>query len=590
MSAFGTAKVQTNGVNLGFPIPFEDAYAQYGAPEQFQSSFMPSADIQGGDDFQSQYHSQKMRDAHYMSRAKVLSTRNMNARAFSSPNGYFNMPPPHLGQRLFANPSFGADGGYSARRDQASYEAPWGLGQQVMPPVQYFPPVQGGSMCHLTGGVLRTSAGQRHGIFTLNQRINQLNAIQEAKDMFLTGDTRPMTVASFAGAPSMGDELQTPTLVSMANSLQAIKDLLLSPNYDAKLGADVLKLSSQVFPQIVQLSIQNSPQDITNVLEFVQGSSAEGGILQMLKTLFEEYTEAYQGEESMASVLSILENQVAFWDRINDYLKQMIKISEQPFKTRKNASDAYLRSLGFNKIMRNSQALNANRLANVVPEDDFIDGDDRLHEPFTAQLGDRGRVGFSGAQINPRRRQQIIRREDSQHGYVGEGGQEFSENAQNAYAFGSGEFYSRSGGRPYAFMGEEPLADYGQQANERDVVRQQNEEAEGRAVEENEDLVAPPEEEARVSQGTNQFGDPDIMLSPLPAKREGMPKFGTPSPAKWKRTDVPYDREGLIKFIQKLNKEVPGYSQTWYNKKDGETKVANVRRVTIAKLEKLGLI
>jgi hypothetical protein len=232
-------------------------------------------------------------------------------------------------------------------------------------------------------------------------------------------------------------------------------------------------------------------------------------------------------------------------------------------------------------------------LANVVPEDDFIDGDDRLHEPFTAQLGDRGRVGFSGAQINPRRRQQIIRREDSQHGYVGEGGQQFSENAQNAYAFGSGEFFSRSGGRPYAFMGEEPVAEYGEQASERDVEaeRQKNVEAEEKALEESQDLVAPGGgAETMISQGTNQFGDPDIMLSPLPPKQPGMPKFGTPSPAKFRRTDVPYEREALTRFIQKLNKEVPGYSQTWYNKKDGETKIANVRRVTISKLEKLGLI
>jgi hypothetical protein len=115
-----------------------------------------------------------------MANAKVLATQKHNARAFSSPNGYYGLPPPVLGQRVFANPSMGYLDTASARQDtgkapfsevQNPYKSVFGKGHGYCP-------VDAKMEEHrLSGGVLRTSVGQEWAKAKLQDRIKQFSAI-----------------------------------------------------------------------------------------------------------------------------------------------------------------------------------------------------------------------------------------------------------------------------------------------------------------------------------------------------------------------------------------------------------------------------
>ena len=69
-------------------------YAKSGKPETFIGGDVRTGiDMPIGTDYQAQWHQQKMRDANYMANAKVKATLVARAKAFSSPNGYYQLPP-----------------------------------------------------------------------------------------------------------------------------------------------------------------------------------------------------------------------------------------------------------------------------------------------------------------------------------------------------------------------------------------------------------------------------------------------------------------------------------------------------------------
>jgi hypothetical protein len=171
-----------NGIRKGntaitFPAVFERVYD---APfHYYPTDAGRPMELREGTDLQAQWHEQKKKDADYMASQKVVSTRNMNSRAFSSPHGYAGMPKASLLQRQFANPSLGAEGGNSARQFLTSAPFHWADA--------------GGSMAgmELEGGVLRSKQGQEYGKKVLLSRIAQLNAIDEAKRNFSSGLPAP---------------------------------------------------------------------------------------------------------------------------------------------------------------------------------------------------------------------------------------------------------------------------------------------------------------------------------------------------------------------------------------------------------------
>jgi hypothetical protein len=166
MSAFGTKKPGGDvAVQLTFPSVYSSVYAN-GAD---RLAYYPSASegvehLPAGKDLQSLYHEQKRLDANRMAMAGVRSQRVSDVYARAGNAGYGVMPKAMLGQRKFANPSNGNQSDiYAARYDQMR-----GAGE-------------------MTGGVLRTMKGQEYGRSKLRGRIDQLNAIAEAKQGFLAG-------------------------------------------------------------------------------------------------------------------------------------------------------------------------------------------------------------------------------------------------------------------------------------------------------------------------------------------------------------------------------------------------------------------
>jgi len=493
MAGYGTAKVPTTDLNVGFPRAFAFAYAEHGNAKKYY----PEAKLEGldntvGTDFQASWHEQQKKDAHYMAQAKVKATHAHNARAFSSPHGYYKMPKAVLGQRIFANSALGALYTHSTREDQPSAKAPFIEVQRKSNPYKSrFRINQGVSGVvmkeredKLTGGVLRTSAGQIYGHKLLEARIGQLNAIDDARGNFLSSGTNE---TPFAGAqPSIDDQLSSTSLTELANLLQAVAYNLLEMTQGESGQFDLFKDLSKILPLIVKMAVNNSPADIANVLEFIEGGSSRAGIAQLLDDRIRMFmalggeAEELGGSETAEGggyrryaerLTAILE----WWNRVVEYLKEMVKIAEAPLKTRKNTSDALLKGLGFAKLGRD---MATTYKANVVPDSLFIDGSNHVHNFDNAQRAQsfQARAGSSGAMINPGSSftRSATTREDSQLGLSkneSDGRQILNDaNAvQNAYAYGSGEFQDNTGGRPRAFFGESPIAEYGTQPTNKQV-------------------------------------------------------------------------------------------------------------------------
>jgi len=534
MSSFGTAKVQTDGLNLGFPSPYSTWYANTGRGERF----LPDRPLQNpinyiGDDFQAQYHQQKMRDAHYMANAKVRSTHLMNARAFSSPHGYYQMPPPVLGQRKFANPSMGYLDSASARRDQPSYNAPF----EVMTDSPYqskfgmghgYCPVDAKMEEHrLSGGVLRTTVGQEYGKAKLNDRIRQFNAIDEAKNAFQSEGIPFAGVPTQSGMPfagaeaSLGEQLGVLPQVELAQLLQNVIDALMNPGDGfSAITRFVVGDANKIFALCVRLATNNSAEDIMNALEFIEGGSTQDGITQLLENLLQ--TMAEDGVDAdpnpmASSVYRMVSTLKQLFIRLEQYLKQMLKLADSPARDRQSASKALIKSLGFTKLIKEDAQLfaqvgNANTdfLATPFPQDvnqrafpggAFIpsqrsDYDTRSIPYFPSSyrgvaksnqyIPKRGvskqeeadaesRSGmsmFSRGGGQDRFTRQAPLREDTQMGYSGDGGYGFSTDYRGAFGEQSGRFVNtveapsdeaqqNTGGRPIGYFGAEDLAEEG---------------------------------------------------------------------------------------------------------------------------------
>ena len=287
-----------------FPSVFADTFAMMGSPQ----AYLPDqsghhAPLEHGDSFQSSYHEEKKRDADYMANAKVHSTRMMNTRAFSSPNGYFGMPPAVLGQRIFANETGGVFSMNSARRDHAS--APF-----------HYSDAHGDNGPHggaLLGGVLRTAEGQGFGKARLMDRIAQLNAIEANAGNFspdprnkISAPTQSTT--SFAAVQQQG-ESGLVTKLELFQLLQGINDSLLGSSSDGitsftyKDTTRALTLMFRLVPTMEDYELADLQTTVSSILEKLKGAVADP-----------EGTEAKTYE--IAVTLEVL------FDKIHDYLSE----------------------------------------------------------------------------------------------------------------------------------------------------------------------------------------------------------------------------------------------------------------------------
>lgn len=644
----------TTNLNIGMPDPFAYWYAGTRRPESYMPEMgLAPLSVTSGDDLQAQWHHQKMRDSHYMANAKVKATQLANARAFSSPNGYYMLPPPVLGQRRFANQSQGALTTNSARQDVPGL-APWS--EVPNPYISQFFNNHGKTMNsmkeeagELHGGVLRTTVGQDWAKAKLNERIGQFNAIDEAKQIFASGDLSSIpTTAPPVGSTELSAEVAQLPQLELAQRLQSILDALQAPgqDYDA-VSRFVVADSQKVLGLVIRLATNNSADDITNALEFIEGNSSQDGISQYLTNLIATIQMNGLDEEGNpvdTNIVQILSSLNALFERIELYLKQMLKVADSPSRDRMAASKTLIKSLGFTKLTKTQEQLsaqvgNANRETLTYPtinaqtgrppqysgafiegrsaesapphqfRDPYFPGSysgvataNRL--PYRKAIADQDRSdnwsqddwirGWEEQSQASRGSGQIYRftreapiREDTQHGYVGNGGQEFSIDYRGAFGEGSGRFINtveapsdegqyNTGGRPIGWSGAEDLAEEGG-------------DEEGGEAEETADIDADSTTPFLRSGRDAITGEYDIAPqlkvteTPFPVKR------GTIKPLNAKiytTNDVPSDRNTLIRFIAGLSTKHPGYSQAIY--KDSLTK--NIRRTTIRKLGAAGLL
>lgn len=532
MSGYGTAKFQTTSLRLGMPSAFQNAYAHSGEGEQFAPG-----EVRGGlnemvgNDFQAHYHQQKKDDANRMAMARVQSTRNMYNRANSSAHNYYGMPKAVLGQRRFANPVAGALSAISAREDYASapfhYSDAHGL--------------SGGGGCddadRLVGGVLRSAQGQSYGMKLLQSRIGDFNRIQEAKEAF-TGQMpsrADMGVSPFAGVqPSASDQLGTVPQIELSQLLQSILDSLDSGEGD-NASAFTYKDSVRALSLIVRLATTGEEADLADVLTFLNGTSAQDGILAKLEDMVIQPLDLAKNSKLYLSLKE-------FWERVKKYLEEMLKSVGMPLKNRMSKSSALLKTLQFTKLFTGklpAEFVEETDAQQAVDDRaDFYNGDDG----DTPDIGDdstlssrfgrswQGQSTSSGSSGRSDPRGRVVRREDSQHGYRGTGGAEFDGDNRQRFGYASGEY--ATGGRDVGYAGEEAVP-YGE------VDEGEEEEAEEQG-EGKEDFVddalgtnpsnAGPRLVSRRDEITGEFD-----VAPPPPKA---PKASAPSTLNLTRADV----------------------------------------------------
>jgi len=615
MSGFGTAKVQTNAVRLGFPIAVEDAMAR----DRFPSAYAPTAhhraNLPQGHDLQALWHEQKRKDAHDMVRAKVKATQMANVRAFSSHNGYYEMPKPVLGQRKYANPSMGNYSDvYSARPNVFSGGSYPAMNLAVK---------DAGT---LEGGVLRTSAGQAYGKARLIARIGQLKAIEEAKQNLVMGE--PST--AFTGRPpSEAEQLDSIPQIELAQLLRSIQTGLLGRQRPGYINIkSVYEDSMRAFKLIVQLATTGSEGEMINVLEFIRGGQGQDGILQALTAMIEQmgqggaFNEDEDEDRQVNGAYNLLNALEQFWSNVITYLTKMAIQSrggDIPLKDRKTLSKSLIASLKFNSFLGRGarvyldaieaqNALEPPPFADEGGDDDDDDDDDEDDDDDDG--GDRGVRGG------------LRRREDAEHGSRRPVAQ-FSSNARDAWAYSSGQYQDNTGGRGRAFLGEEQ-ADYGEDGEalladalgEVDGADGINAREMGMAVaglqpgglgfpiasRYDSSLGGYDVDTGRASASASSASSASALKERgfLDRAREAVavsdPRAGFQEPAvgfQRKRTypytaeEVPRDLDGIRQFIQRVRREHPEYSQTWYDK---ESKPKNVRRNTIRKMREAGLM
>jgi len=163
MAATATKKPNGDrGVQLTFPMNFQAAFN--GGVGYFPSDFGQPLQLMTGKAFQSEFHEQKRLEANQSVMNGIQNKRSAERKLLTGPHNY-HLPKPVLGQRRFANPSVGAVGFSSSRRDQMG--SPWTTIET------------GNNMtgAGLRGGVVTSREGYDFYKTQLNNRIGELNNI-----------------------------------------------------------------------------------------------------------------------------------------------------------------------------------------------------------------------------------------------------------------------------------------------------------------------------------------------------------------------------------------------------------------------------
>jgi hypothetical protein len=387
----------SRAVQETFPTVFADTFAEMGSPQAYlPDSGIPHAQLQQGDDFQAGYHAQKKRDADYMAHAKVQSTRMMNTRAFSSKDGYYELPSAVLGQRQFANETGGAYSTTSTR--QAYADAPFHYSDAHG--------ARGGSNGVLTGGVLRTAEGQGYAKGRLVDRVAQLNAIEANAGNF-TQDPRnkisaPTSVTQSIGAVQQGATSEgTQAKTELYLLLQNLNDSLVGDDTEAGSASagDVTRFTYQdttrVLGLLFRLTPTLEPYDLNDILDLVSGIQTK-----LLAIVGDQNAVSAEKYETALSLITLME-------KANEYLREFVRqttttldmenISEgRPTKTdveKLQISKSLVQTLGFARSLRDARQ--KMRDAIQASQDEFYA--DNESGPISGEFGSTSGSGRGGA-------------------------------------------------------------------------------------------------------------------------------------------------------------------------------------------------
>jgi len=349
MAAVATKKPGGDlAVQLTFPLNFQKAFN--GGIGYFPSARGENIDLFVGQDFQSKYHEQKRLEANQ----SVMNGLQANATAerlmMTGPHNY-HVPKPVLGQRRYANPSYGAEALVSTRRDNGP-DAPFRVieGTDIM---MGMPPIMGAGSGSMRGGVLKTAQGYDFYKGQLKDRIEQLNRINALAQGF---------------AVPMGQGVNTRNNETEGGPNKVEFFLLLRAFIDAvEVGDDnrfTLDSAKDFVGKLLNLAPVASEEDFQDIME---------GLDEILYSLNAENDSSAELKILYAETLRVLAN------KCRDYTRVMFANMERSDKEKKSLSKSLVKTLKLDQLLRRRSVIeilgNADsRIADTI--EDFDDGDD----------------------------------------------------------------------------------------------------------------------------------------------------------------------------------------------------------------------
>lgn len=419
-------------VQLTFPAVYQSVYASQHRPLQYAPSAPgPLVRPMAGDDFQSHYHAQKKADADYMARAKVVSTQNARKRMLLSHQNYFGMPNPQLAQREFANPSNGAGPMESARRD-GGVNAPFQL-------------VEAG----LIGGVLRTAEGQAYGKARLVARIQQLDRIDAEKGQFIGAET------GLAPSPAGVQTLPTAPTGAVSDNAKIELQLLLQSIIDALMGDTARNPGEK--DDLSRITFADSVRALSLIIRVASSADTDAETLEDVKAPIDNINQLLDGLTDPDRIVSIERSPQAeqrlittaeLFQRIGDYIDQMMGAINRSPKDRIALSKNLVKSLGFTEFARDMerQRVESKGFYERVARTNLFDA--RGRQEMDDADDDRPDDDFDAP---------ASRREDTEQGTVGTRAG-FDEDERQVFGYASGSWYgapAQQGREEPTYLGEE---------------------------------------------------------------------------------------------------------------------------------------
>jgi len=372
MAAFGTKKLfGDRGLQMTFPLNATRTRVEMGMQDAyFPSDFGEPMDIMMGDDFQSRFHQEKRAEAHQSVRNGIQNKRSAERLLLTGIHNY-HVPKPVLGQRKFANPSLGALSFSSARQDQM--DAPWVLEGG------YSEGYDEGYAGGMRGGVVTTSEGQTFYRKQLNDRINQLDAINAVAVGYAVPAGQPYETSD-------STKVGQPSKINFFFYLRALGDSILT--------GDLSRFTFENLKELVSMMISFGPtadeEDFNDMIDGLDESleSVRDGLSQA-----PDAAEPVEKREYGITLQAVLKG-------MKMYVDEMFRNMYLSTKDREALSKSLIKTLKFSRFLSKATA------------EQFVARDNEL----TAR--ERQEVENLPDEANERFNRPAVAREDAEQGFT----------------------------------------------------------------------------------------------------------------------------------------------------------------------------